>query len=643
MPDYKTTFNYLLTHKVIPHMYFENLDLFYDTVITSPQNMQIFMKNCVTAAADMAKDYSDIEPVSVYEWDKIEEFSIAPFGDSIEKGVISAIIPNSKVPPDSVAVAFPFAREKAGYFTMEQSSDPMTGKTLYILGEWTPSVDNYKHSNYGEVDISKSVNFPNRVIEIVYGKEKSDSASGPQESGDNFEDDTISGDYNRFIIKLLHLIDESDEDDLVNDKNAVEIIKTPLFVFEEFYDILQNKEGDILFCIRIRDGEQRLPEIFYSGGKNALLRRRLDQYVVLDEVHENIREALGKIDEVLVAEFYPNDGNDKIDKDRGIVREYTVPIRHLDAMHTLESIEEIRKDGYPMFAFFTTLLREHMDMSIKDVVPEINLPDLAAVLVHDEDYELLDKYTSEGLSINERVGIWFKEWQPTPVFYTTVAKVWSSMKDPVKMLKYLVSKGADLNKQSAEGDSPVGNQCYSNGKVEIIKALLECGADPNAAHISDGFLFCPLQLVLFPEEYDDETHKFTPFSDDSALKAKLLINAGADVNAGLHAVKHSNIEMEEESYVESDAVPLGFALTYGSGKQRIEIVKLMLEKGADVEGALNAMEKKIDENMPENAYALYEIYSDKLGNDIPQLSKYKDPEKAKKFLEICKEEGLTVE
>ena len=60
--DYKRTFNYQLTHKVMPQMYFSNLDFFYDTILPSPKNMQIFMQNAMAFAYEAALDNNEIEP-----------------------------------------------------------------------------------------------------------------------------------------------------------------------------------------------------------------------------------------------------------------------------------------------------------------------------------------------------------------------------------------------------------------------------------------------------------------------------------------------------------------------------------------------------------------------------------------------------
>ena len=169
MAEYKTTFNYLLSHKVMPDMIFRDLELFYNTILASPDNMQIFMKNCVKIASDIADQYPEIEPALIKGFDTIEGFSMRPFGDNVERGVISILIPKCEEVCDCLAVAVPFIQEKARYFTCELSSNPVSGEYFYILGEWTPEGDGYKHSNYGKFDASTIEGFPNKVIEVISG------------------------------------------------------------------------------------------------------------------------------------------------------------------------------------------------------------------------------------------------------------------------------------------------------------------------------------------------------------------------------------------------------------------------------------------------------------------------------------------
>ena len=69
-------------------------------------NMQIFMQNCMKEAIDIANNNPVIEPGK-----PVEKFDMAFLGESVEKGIISIIIPNCKVESDSFAIAFPTMRK----------------------------------------------------------------------------------------------------------------------------------------------------------------------------------------------------------------------------------------------------------------------------------------------------------------------------------------------------------------------------------------------------------------------------------------------------------------------------------------------------------------------------------------------------
>jgi hypothetical protein len=104
---------------------------------------------------------------------------------------------------------------------------------------------------------------------------------------------------------------------------------------EHFYDILQNAGGDLLFCVRTRDGEPEEPKIVYSGGEHALFYRRPDQMVVLDYIHPDVRKRLGEVEQVLVAEFKPGDNPEEmpsLDDKQGILREYMAALSHVSEL-----------------------------------------------------------------------------------------------------------------------------------------------------------------------------------------------------------------------------------------------------------------------------------------------------------------------
>ena len=473
----------------------------------------------------------------------------------------------------------------------------------------------YKNSNYRE-----ALDYFNKILEV----DNDEAIYFHCRSAINMiMGNKLAADYDLFRAKLLDMIDAANN---IPHAEEVEVglglpQRKPLIRNEGACDILQNNEDKFLFCIRICEGDARLPELFYSGGKSALLRRRFDQYITLEIIQKNARKALSQLNEVVVVEFIHQSESSKESKGKGVIREYTVPVRHLPENISLDSISNICGEGYTLFAFLASLVRGSMDKSIKEIIDKEEFSTLAAILAREEEYELLDKYIAEDLPLNKVVGRWFKSWQPTPLYYITISKVWSSMKDPAKMLRYLVAHGADPDIASSEGDTPLGNQCMSKGTVEIMKALLDCGADPNIdASIEDYNLYKPLFIVLLPLEYNAEKHTFIPISAVDIEKAKLLIQAGAEVN-----IRHG-----------SWMTALGLAITFSSGAERAEIVALLINKGADIGAALEAMESCGEQGFSGYYYALYEFYAGFPDQEavIPEISKWKNHETAMKYLAL---------
>jgi hypothetical protein len=756
MPEYETTFNYLLTHIEIPGMFFRILDQFYDYMVTSPQGMQLFMQNITECARERARQYPHVQPSF-----PINNFVMYKYmrtaGDGEGNDIVIVDIPNCERETDCSQIAFPCRRKHARYFTCELSSDFMTGEKFYITGEWTPNGEGMTHHNYGQIDTKKGETFADTVRKIVYGEDadenkappqnkkpanwtndpwmqtviantgadhappekdkpslktatlhgekilvsdkyincekcdtanciydmeppylcyecgapldtadmketgyegETDTGSLPENDNEKPDDDSLDyyaqlnelagmgwacyqhnelnqalqyfdrileqeddnttyfqcrsvihkalgdvykADYDLFRAKLIDMKDRaSGHESLINTKAEEELgleKRAPLIETEEQYAILRLENGKLLFNISAREGEERLPELFYSGGKNALLRRRVDQYVLLtsnfdeewplatNDNYEDIYKTLNETDEIFVAEFIP------YSETKETVEAYQVPVRHLPQVFSFDTPEEIRADGYPLFASLAALVRTRIaeGLPISEILSKDDIPTLAAVLAREEDYPLLDKYIGENLPLNAKANWLFKDWQPTPLFYVSTYKAVQSMKDPVKMIRYLAKHGADPNIESEEGDTPLGNQCYAKGTPEIMKALLEAGADPNKqSHIEAGNYLSPLFMILLPEEYNEETHIFKPLTQNYVERAKLLVAAGADV----------------KEKRESGETPLGLALTFAEREQRRELFTLLREKGANLDEALKGMENLAEKGNVEYSRAL---------------------------------------
>ncbi|MCQ2915000.1 MAG: hypothetical protein MJ247_07395 [Alphaproteobacteria bacterium] len=72
---------------------------------------------------------------------------------------------------------------------------------------------------------------------------------------------------------------------------------------EGLYDIVQNKDGELLFCIRARAGSPAQPHFFYDGVETALLMRDARRAILLEYLSPMAVMALKKQDKVLIAEI----------------------------------------------------------------------------------------------------------------------------------------------------------------------------------------------------------------------------------------------------------------------------------------------------------------------------------------------------
>jgi len=271
------------------------------------------------------------------------------------------------------------------------------------------------------------------------------------------------------------------------------------------------------------------------------------------------------------------------------------------------------RDRSEMFEKLYFMAASAKERPLREVVKPDDVPILAALAAEKENYALLDRFFAEfppdrNNPINIGLSPAFVSWEPTLAFYITSCKPWQKMREPRKMLVYLASHGADLNKPSADGWTPLGNQCYNGAHtVEKMEALLELGVDPNMETKKDEFGITPLVLALLPHNLDPETYNFVPLSRDKEKKAELLIRFGADVNHDCYGT-----------------APFAEAFMYYDRQKGTPLIELFRSNGADVEIAIQSL-KGMAEGFPPALYALWELYD--AGEFVPR-----DEKKARDFL-----------
>ncbi|MDR1026439.1 MAG: hypothetical protein LBL47_03475 [Lactobacillus sp.] len=95
---------------------------------------------------------------------------------------------------------------------------------------------------------------------------------------------------------------------------------------QDFYEIIENKFGELAIFIDSRDGAPANPVLEFDGKKTALLKRDGRLAVVLEDIHEDTKGPLAEAEFVLIVEL-----NGKM-----VERTYGVPV---------ENVEEIVLEG----------------------------------------------------------------------------------------------------------------------------------------------------------------------------------------------------------------------------------------------------------------------------------------------------------
>ena len=89
---------------------------------------------------------------------------------------------------------------------------------------------------------------------------------------------------------------------------------------QDFYEIIQNKYGEIAIFIDARSGTPKDPELLYDGKASALLKRDASLAVRLDDIHDEAKEPLASAEVVMIAEL----------RGKTIERIYGVPVNNVE-------------------------------------------------------------------------------------------------------------------------------------------------------------------------------------------------------------------------------------------------------------------------------------------------------------------------
>ncbi|OAP54807.1 hypothetical protein AYL99_11255 [Fonsecaea erecta] len=161
-------------------------------------------------------------------------------------------------------------------------------------------------------------------------------------------------------------------------------------------------------------------------------------------------------------------------------------------------------------------------------------------------------------------------------YYGTALQV-ASGEGHVEIVKLLLDSGADVNAPGKRYSDTALQAASAKGHVEIVKLLLDSGADVNAPGKRYG---TALQMASAKGHVEI---------------VKLLLDSGADVNApgGYYAtalqmasakghVEIVKLLLDSGADVNAPGGYYGTALQVASGEGHVEIVKLLLDSGADV-------------------------------------------------------------
>lgn len=142
----KITFNYYLTNVVIPRMIFANKDLFFDKILPSPKNLQLFLEDCMDFVNENSGDNVEKFPGKL-------DFTTSFFELQNKTGLVFIAIPDAREILDCFCIAISTDREKSRYFTLEKGQESFdlkkAGQENNVVGEWVLEDKTFTHRNLG--------------------------------------------------------------------------------------------------------------------------------------------------------------------------------------------------------------------------------------------------------------------------------------------------------------------------------------------------------------------------------------------------------------------------------------------------------------------------------------------------------------
>ena len=184
--------------------------------------------------------------------------------------------------------------------------------------------------------------------------------------------------------------------------------------------------------------------------------------------------------------------------------------------------------------------------------------------------------------------------------------VYNNSKDLVKEIQYFISDGEDLNSMTKYGESAL-RVASNNGRFDVIKILLEAGADKDQLKWSNTFYEVAYgNLISIKSSIDrfkdleykdfwDRTPWLMSIQVGDIEKSAFLLSLGANKNAVgrcgkqpmAYAIQHNNVEMlkwlfENGFEIESTDDFLCTPLIFAAERGKTDCVEFLINAGADI-------------------------------------------------------------